>query len=736
MNTILKNITLLACFGAVLISCKKEDSQSASGTVGATIAEVTVPAGFDFSTEKDVILNLSLSQKNIEGVHRVDIYKKWDGNSASEMIYSEFVEAGEVVDQTIKIPAHLKELFVIVNAPYGNSYLETVPVTGVNATFDLGYTQEPIAKKAAQASPDCNSGCDATYNTSFNVNNGGGNPTTVCITGGSNLSVNLNKQNMVVKICGTVSFQNFGISKGTVVHITDGADVTFGTFSVSGDSEVIIYDADVHVNNNLIVSGKLTNDGEITVDGELNVNSKGELINNSNIDVVGHLNNNEKMTNNSRITVGGHLHFNGSSETYNYCYIYTADQLHVNNNFHNYGYIEALLKITFAANNSGANKVGTMLYNGSMVKGSNGAFLNGYVQGNGTTSLIQITAGESKINGGGELNGNVEFCDADGLEVNGTVSGAASVSCNVVIATTTCNPGTPTAPCTDSDNDGVCDDVDKFPNDPDIAGCNCYPDCDNFGTLTYEDLWPGVGDYDFNDLVVEYQYIYLTNANDDVVTMKPSFLITAIGASFRNGFGFQLETPPSSVASVSGQIMTESYIINESNGAEAGHPNKATIIAFDNSKTAFSAIGAQGLFQNTILTEPYQAPDTIFMSVEMAQPTAQASLGTAPHNPFLIVNMTRGREVHLKDHEPTNLADLSYFGANSDASEPGNGKYYQTKEGFCWAMNLPVSFDYPIEKNEISLGYLNFTSWVNSGGTLNTDWYLDLPGYRNAAHIY
>lgn len=53
-----------------------------------------------------------------------------------------------------------------------------------------------------------------------------------------------------------------------------------------------------------------------------------------------------------------------------------------------------------------------------------------------------------------------------------------------------------------------------------------------------------------------------------------------------------------------------------------------------------------------------------------------------------------------------------------------------------WVVEIPVSFDYPIEKADILIAYLKFETWAISSGTSYTDWYLDEPGYRNDDNIY
>ena len=108
----------------------------------------------------------------------------------------------------------------------------------------------------------------------------------------------------------------------------------------------------------------------------------------------------------------------------------------------------------------------------------------------------------------------------------------------------------------------------------------------------------------------------------------------------------------------------------------------------------------------------------------------------ANFNPFLIVGLTRGHEVHLPDYIPTDLVDESLFGTYEDDSDPGSGRYYRTVSNLPWAINIYETFDYPIEKREISTAYLKFIEWAESAGDLSQNWYEDLSGYRNDANIY
>ena len=293
-----------------------------------------------------------------------------------------------------------------------------------------------------------------------------------------------------------------------------------------------------------------------------------------------------------------------------------------------------------------------------------------------------------------------------------------------------------TGPVSDSDGDGVDDELDEYPNDSERAFNVYYPNSEDFGTLAFEDLWPGKGDYDFNDLVLDYQFKQVLNADNELVEFYMDYMVRAIGASLENGFGFEIPgVEPLNVKSISGQRLTESYINLEANGTESGQ-STAVIILFDN---AFSMMEAQsGSFGvNTMPDAPYVEPVLRQLFVEFENPISTQLAGFAPYNPFLIVDKSRGREVHLAGKTPTDLHDPSLLGQWFDATNPVIGKYYQSEFNLPWAISLPKKFDYPIEKTDITSAYLKFGSWAESGGQLDTDWYSNTnAGYRNENLIY
>jgi len=256
------------------------------------------------------------------------------------------------------------------------------------------------------------------------------------------------------------------------------------------------------------------------------------------------------------------------------------------------------------------------------------------------------------------------------------------------------------------------------------------------GTLAFEDLWPGKGDYDFNDLVIDYQFELISNLSNYIEQIKATFVIRAFGASYENGFGFQLSGSfdPYDIT-VSGYNISENYIVLEPNGIEADQ-TKPTIIVFDNAFALMEHPGV-GTGVNTEPNAPYVTPVTLNLTINYKPDTySYNDVDISSFNPFLIVNKNRKVEIHLPNYPPTDLADLSLTGTWEDDSNPSINRWYMNSKNLPWALNLYESFAYPIERQDILQVHLKFAEWAMSGGVLFPDWYKNLNGYRNEALIY
>lgn len=285
----------------------------------------------------------------------------------------------------------------------------------------------------------------------------------------------------------------------------------------------------------------------------------------------------------------------------------------------------------------------------------------------------------------------------------------------------------------DSDKDGVDDALDAYPNDASRAYDNYYPSVGNWGTLSFEDNWPAQGDYDLNDLVVNYRYKLVLNAKNQLVEMNADFVPLASGANYDNGLGIQLPFAASLVSSITGQKLNNGYINTNANGTEASQ-SKAVVFPFDGVKSLLNYPNGNS-FVNTVMSNDKAKGDTVNLVIKLT--SASITVDPAAFNPFLVSNKRRAYEVHLPGFLPTDLADRSLLGTNADASNLSTGVTYVTTKNYPFALNFAEGFSYPTELSAINDAYLRFFDWSGSGGKTYTDWYKNTgAGYRNAALIY
>ncbi len=256
----------------------------------------------------------------------------------------------------------------------------------------------------------------------------------------------------------------------------------------------------------------------------------------------------------------------------------------------------------------------------------------------------------------------------------------------------------------DTDGDGVNDELDDYPTDPSKAFNNYAPSKDALGKLAYEDLWPSKGDYDFNDLVVGYNYNVITNADNMVTAIDATFTIEEIGASFENGFAITMPIEPGTITSVQGQVLNGGYELLEGNGTESGVQQDETVIIIAGNTREM-------------------AGDTLNINLAFNDPMNALDLGNIPFNPFLIVDGDRTREVHLPDQAPTSKA-VGFLGSYDDDSNTEINRFYKSKGNLPWALNIFEGFAPPPEAMPITLYYPRFVNWANSGGTEDENWHI------------
>lgn len=225
------------------------------------------------------------------------------------------------------------------------------------------------------------------------------------------------------------------------------------------------------------------------------------------------------------------------------------------------------------------------------------------------------------------------------------------------------------------------------------------------GILAFEDNWPNKGDYDLNDVIVKYNSVLAFNTSNQVLSTEDTVTALWSGASFKNGFAYQMNTDRSNV-------VTEFENISDTSQGLDRELAKATVNVFTNALVAT---------ENNTKTASYKIKNTL------TTPVDHETFGVAPYNPFIMVHENLGNnrcEVHLVNYKPTEKADMSLFHTGKDLSSPNSGVYYVAAENYPFAIQLVDAEDFSTTETEsVDITYSDFIKWVKSNGSEYKDWY-------------
>jgi LruC domain-containing protein len=246
---------------------------------------------------------------------------------------------------------------------------------------------------------------------------------------------------------------------------------------------------------------------------------------------------------------------------------------------------------------------------------------------------------------------------------------------------------------TDSDGDGVVDEYDAYPDDPERAFKMAVPGEGEPVTIAYEDLFgrENAGDADYNDFIATYTIEEGLASDGAVKTITVNAEARTKLAGYNHRFGIRFDA-------FSGEA--ELHFRSDSGDwvlADDAITAPAEIDVFLSTK---HEVGTSKEFMLTFDT-----------AQDRDGALAGERLPDAPYNPYLFVYNT-GHDIHLIGREPN-------IGSRNPDDEFVDGK------NFPWALLVPTDWTHPGEAVRIDNEnvYPRFTLWRESGGTEHTDWY-------------
>ena len=269
-----------------------------------------------------------------------------------------------------------------------------------------------------------------------------------------------------------------------------------------------------------------------------------------------------------------------------------------------------------------------------------------------------------------------------------------------------------------------------------------YPSENGWVTLAYEDIWPLIGDYDMNDVVMHFRVVELLKDGKVIRTDLHGKLI-AMGAIFHNGFAVHLEgIARSSVDENRLRVLFNNQLSTTNNLLEQGQTEAVIKVSDD----LWSNVNSNCRYYRTELSCSEDFEFSFEISVNFIQPVDLSQMPIAPYNPFIFASEYWGRgelfsetpgralEIHLADKPVTDLADHSLFGMGDDTSEVSNDRYFRASNNLPWALEVGTEWLHPQERVDLLDAYPLFKSWTESSGVENADWYL--PASGNLENVY
>lgn len=254
-----------------------------------------------------------------------------------------------------------------------------------------------------------------------------------------------------------------------------------------------------------------------------------------------------------------------------------------------------------------------------------------------------------------------------------------------------------------------------------------YPGNKKWGSVFFEDMWPKLGDYDFNDMAVWYQIQkYLSDKEENKVEgILVAVQLSALGGLWPYQLGLQIEDLEAD------HIEVEYYETGKERGNGAytvKNSGGKPVILFDwpDRKGSYG-----GKYYNT--EEDFPVPydeiekDVISFMIYPDEGIEVEKVNLYSFNFFIRNNS--GMEIHLKGYKPTADFEEEYHRIVSENDSLDPDHYYTSKDGFVWGLKVPDAISHAKEEVDFRKAYQHFGEWVTSNGKRFKNWYKDNEGH-------
>lgn len=273
----------------------------------------------------------------------------------------------------------------------------------------------------------------------------------------------------------------------------------------------------------------------------------------------------------------------------------------------------------------------------------------------------------------------------------------------------------------DVDEDGVSGTDDAYPTDDERALVTKYPAL-GYNQLGFEDNYPDLGDADYNDAVVSYDFLTTTRADGAVKEILGTFHLLARGAAYDSLFGLHMPGLPEGTT---GTVTIERFLSDDAGTREVVERSVTQMIAdgkriddvFPSTKAALPPVPGK-FYINTENGDVDRLAASSRVRITFDQAVDATLLGGVPYD--LYFGVKRGADVfdvHLPgvsglDDRPAYLPE-----------EEGELAFLDDETGAPWMIEVPAGWRHPREAVHVTNAFVDFADWAASNGVLNAAWF-------------
>lgn len=694
--------------------------------------KLKVSQNFGFNALQQVVLNVKVNNPSFSTErYRINVYNAFP--TFGSLVCTGITDQSQNVVLRFSVAATVPEL-----------YVERINSSGITAvtkiktedyiSLNFGTSTPLLNLKKSFSGLDCAIGCDEKYefvtsNTQQTIVVDEGK--TICIT--DVFGVNLNIKNGTVRICSRAENIRVELMEASSkIIFMEGSKVTIDTIVAPNfNGEIINYSDSMVLLRDSLIAPNITNYGNIFFEYYAGITVRSaSFVNYGSVSFRSPLQLHGQFINYKTVTSYATTSLVSGSLFDNWCQTEMLADFVVNGNVKNRQYFKVIGKLEIKKSASFTNSEAAILKATSCT-------LDGTLNSEGSVNSVVEVQGNSTFNSGAAFTGKLTYCDRSGIDANFANIDLSYFTCeSEFIPANACKKESfGIGKFVDTDNDGVADVIDDFPTLNSRSHRSFYPSPSDFAFVAFDDEWPKAGDYDYNDLIVGYQYNMIHNTAGQVHQMEINVFIEALGSTKEHYFGFYLQAVNASeIRSVKGNRLSTGKITNAANGAESAE-NRAVVFVFDKPSDVIKrdADGYANVTPGLV-----SVSDTLKIVIEFNLPVDLNKLQPNRINPFICINGNRGNELHLADRPPTSKANITLFGTEQDASNAGANKYYRTKDNLAWAISFAEKPAYMIETGGKSVAdaFKFFVSWAAKEGKEFKDWYEAKPGFQDESLIF